>query len=273
MNLLRVNKGTVGMSPKEFRRENKLISIMYTLGIVSLTIIASIAIEFEVFGIFSGTAKVVERITEIYLPPNFTEIDKMIEEIWVTIILSISSGVIGSIFAYMAALLVSKTTGMNRVVAFIARGLATLSRNIPGPIWAIVLLMAFWYGEFLALLVMTMMTFGLNTRIFNDMIDETSKGGILALESTGADWMQVVFQAVIPETIPSVVSWTLYAVEYNIRYATIVGMLSGGGIGYLIGIYKDFRRFDELMAAVVFIVVVIMVFDQLSIQIRKRILG
>jgi phosphonate transport system permease protein len=64
----------------------------------------------------------------------------------------------------------------------------------------------------------------------------------------------------------------LYAVENNIRSATIIGMLAGGGIGYLTGIYKHFRRFDELLAATIFIVAITLIADRLSVEVRKRIL-
>ena len=49
---------------------------------------------------------------------------------------------------------------------------------------------------------------------------------------------EIVVHAVIPETMPSLISWTLYAAENNIRSATVVGMLPGGGIGYLMSIYQ-----------------------------------
>ena len=93
-----------------------------------------------------------------------------------------------------------------------------------------------------------------------------------ALQSTGASYWQIIFHAVLPETLPSLLSWSLYAAENNIRSATIVGMLAGGGIGYLIGIYKGFMKYQLLCTSILLVVIVVIATDQISTQIRKRIL-
>lgn len=232
----------------------------------------SLLIGFDFLRIFTDIGNAVGRFLKLYFPINFEELDKMLEAIWVTLLLSVTAGTIGTILAYIAALGMSKRTGKNRIIKLVLRFLATFIRNVPASIWAIILLMAFWFGEFLALLVMTLATFGFNARVFADMLDETNHNSIEALEATGSTYWQMIFQGVFPETLPVAISWSLYAIETNIRSSTIIGMLAGGGIGYLIGYYKHFRRFDELMAAVIFIVAAIIIFDQLSIQIRKRIL-
>ena len=92
------------------------------------------------------------------------------------------------------------------------------------------------------------------------------------LQSTGASYWQIIFHAVLPETLPSLLSWSLYAAENNIRSATIVGMLAGGGIGYLIGIYKGFMKYQLLCTSILLVVIVVIATDQISTQIRKRIL-
>jgi phosphonate transport system permease protein len=101
----------------------------------------------------------------------------------------------------------SKVTGKIKPLRVILRFIATFLRNVPSSIWAIILLMAFWFGEFLALLVMTIGTFGFMARVFSDMIDETNSNSIEALEATGASYWQIITQAVFPETLPVAISW------------------------------------------------------------------
>jgi len=237
-----------------------------------LYLLSSRLIEFDFWLIFIRLFSALDRFVGLYFPPNFTNYQDLFEGIWVTIALSVAAGTIGSALAYATAIGMSKRTGRIPLVKVLLRVVATFLRNVPAAIWAIVLLMAFWFGEFLALLVMSIGTFGFNARLFSDMIDETNHGSIEALEATGATYWQIIFQSVFPETLPVAISWTLYAIETNIRSATIIGILAGGGIGHLIGIYKHFRRFDELTAAVILVVITITAFDQLSIQIRKRLL-
>lgn len=261
------------ISPKKFFNDNLVKTIGTIFGMFIVACLAAELIGFDFFLIFRNFGKVVARFFELYLPPNFSSLNILLEEIWVTIILAISAGTIGCFLAYFSAIGMSNKTGKNRFLKGSLRVVAGFVRNVPTPIWAIILLMAFWFGEFLALLVMTLGTYAFNARLFSDMIDETNSHSIEALEATGANYWQIIVHAVYPETLPVALSWALYAVESNIRSATIIGMLAGGGIGRLIGVYRHFRRFDELMAAVIMVVITILIFDQISIQIRKRILS
>lgn len=258
--------------PSQHLKAVRTKEVMGMALIVFLAIACMVLLRFDLISSMGNLPKAFARFIKLYLPPNFEEIKTMLEAMWLTLLIAVSAGSLGSVLAYFAALGMSKQTGKIPLLKFVLRVVATFVRNVPAPIFAIVLLMAFWYGEFLALLVMTLATFGFNARLYSDMIDETNTDSIEALEASGASYWQIVTQSVIPETLPTSISWTLYAIELNIRAATIIGMLVGGGIGHLIGIYKHFRRFDQLMAAVILVVVVIIIFDQVSMYIRKRVL-
>lgn len=257
---------------KSFFGWKRFRTAFIVVALMGLTFLCSQLIQFDLIRVFSNAHQALERFTQLYIPPNFKEMGKLAEAIFVTVLLAITAGTVGSILAYLAALSMSKQTGKNFIMKFLVRGLATFIRNVPSSIWAIILLMAFWFGEFLALLVMTMGTFGFTARLFSDMIDETNPHSIEALEATGASYWQIIFQSVLPETLPTAISWALYSVELNIRESTLIGMLAGGGIGHLIGIFKHYRRFDQLSGAVILVVILIISFDQLSMYIRKRIL-
>lgn len=272
MKSLQLNIGINAESPQKFLNAKRFLNFIALVIVAAVTYAASAHLEFDWIIIFTNFSNAASRFVKLYIPPNFKELGKMLEAIWMTVVLAISSASIGVILAYFSALATSKVTGKIKFLRVILRFIATFVRNVPVAVWAIVLLMAFWFGEFLALLVMTLGTYGFLARVFSDMIDETNSHSIEALEATGASYWQIVAQAVFPETMPVAISWALYAVELNIRGATIIGMLAGGGIGYLTGIYKHFRRFDELLAATIFIVITTLAADRISVAIRKRIL-
>ncbi len=255
-----------------FFKKRLLRFLLITAGILALASVGARLVGFQILPIFLKLPQALTRFFKLYLPPDFSEVSKLFEQLWLTVLLAVCSATVGVILAYFSALAISKTTGKIPVLRIGIRFLATLIRNIPSAIWAITLLMAFWFGEFLAFIVMALGTYGFMTRVFSDMIDETNTNSIEALEATGASYWQIIAQAVFPETLPVAVSWALYAVESNIRSSTIIGMLAGGGVGYLIGIYKHFRKFELLFTAVIFVVITILVADQVSTQIRKRIL-
>ena len=162
--------------------------------------------------------------------------------------------------------------GIGDPTSIIVRGIASLFRNIPAVAWSFLLLFSFNQSEFTGFLVLFLGSFGYLTRCFLETIDEISVGVIEALRATGASYLQIVVQAVIPLSITSVVSWLLYMVETNIRDATLVGILTGTGIGFVFNIY--YKSFDYDIAAVIIlcIVVVVIACEATSNYVRRQII-
>ena len=50
--------------------------------------------------------------------------------------------------------------------------------------------------------------------------------------STGANGLQTIMYAVVPQVIPPFVSFTMYRWDINVRMSTIIGFVGGGGIGF-----------------------------------------
>lgn len=259
------------MRAKEFFVSKRRQMAIFLIALIGITYLTSRVLGFELGLIFREFTTAFDRFVSLYLPANFKNLTDLLEGLWETIVLSITSGIIGSILAYMAALLMSTKTAASRPLQFVVRFLSTFIRNVPSAVWALILLMAFWFGEFLACLVMTLGSFGFNARVFSETIDEVSSDTLEAMEAVGASRLQTIGQAVYPETFPAIISWTMYAIETNIRESTVIGMLAGGGIGAMVDIYRNFRQFDELMAGVILIVIVVIIFDRLSDYIRKEI--
>ena len=105
-----------------------------------------------------------------------------------------------------------------------------------------------------------------------ETIDEVSASCVEALTATGSNFMQTVFQGIIPSSMAQILSWILYMIETNIRDATLVGILTGTGIGFLFDLY--FKRLDYASASLVILAVVILVIaiEMISNKIRKVIL-
>ena len=242
------------------------------VGVIEFIDYLSIALKFNWLDAIVNFPKGLIRFTELYLPPDVTELPEMLKEMWNTIVIAIAGAFVGMVLGFFGAISISKKTGRNKVLNVIIRFIASFTRNIPEGVWAIILLIAFWFGEFLAFIVICIISFGFLTRVYADSIDESSASSIEALEATGASFWQIVYCAIIPEVMPSLVSWGLYTAENNIRSSTIIGMLTGSGIGYLITMYKDFRKFQSLSVAIFLVVVVIIVFDQFTDYIRRRII-
>lgn len=209
---------------------------------------------------FSPTANSMEFLPRIW--------QKLIQ----TVLLAISSTVVAAIISIFVALIGSKVTGINGVVQVIVRGIASFFRNIPLVAWSMILLFSFKQSDFTGFLALLLMSIGYLIRAFMEIIEDEASETMLALKATGASYFQVIFQAVLPQILPSILSWVLYMIENNVRDATLVGILTGTGIGFIFDLYYKSFRYDAAGMTVLAIIIVVIALETISNQIRKVIL-
>ncbi|MHC9537067.1 ABC transporter permease subunit [Dellaglioa sp. BT-FLS60] len=199
-----------------------------------------------------------------YLPLILT---KLLE----TVGLSISSTIIATAFSLLIAILGSKVTGINRFTMLFARVIASFFRNIPLVAWAMILLFSFKQSDFTGFLALFFGSFGYLTRFFMETIEDDAGSTIEALETTGASYFQIIFQGVIPMISSTMLSGILYMIENNIRDATLVGILTGTGVGFLFNLYYKSFRFDLVGMTTLMIIIIVIGLELLSTQIRRLI--
>ena len=92
------------------------------------------------------------------------------------------------------------------------------------------------------------------------------------MRASGANELQTVVFAVIPQIIPPFISFTIYRWDINVRMSTIIGLVGGGGIGQLLFQYQNLGQWRRTSVAVILIVAVVMTLDNISARIRERII-
>jgi len=199
----------------------------------------------------------------------FGNLSTVLEKLAETIILSILATTTAAFCALFCAMLGSRTTQMNAWLGFIVRMLASFFRNVPVVAWALVLVISFGHHVITGYFALFFSTFGLLVRMFIDTIDEASSDGVEALNGVGATYLQMVFKGVLPETLPQLLSWIFYMIETNIRSATLVGLLTGTGIGYLFDFYYKQLNYEMLGLITVVIVVVVFLIEWMSNRVRR----
>ncbi|HET6487916.1 MAG TPA: ABC transporter permease subunit, partial [Spirochaetia bacterium] len=169
--------------------------------------------------------------------PALAKLPTIVAKLLQTIVVAVMATVFATAAAFLLAILGSTATRPHPLFSLAARAIGSVFRNIPVVAWAMVLLLSFGQSLLTGLLALFFATFGFLVRSFLETIDETSRSSVEALHAAGASWPQTVFQAVLPSALPQVLSWMLYMVETNIRDATLVGILTGTGIGFTFDLY------------------------------------
>jgi phosphonate transport system permease protein len=189
-----------------------------------------------------------------------------------TVLVSIMATVCAAAAALVLAILASRTTRPHPAASAVVRLIASVCRNIPVVAWAMIFLLSFGQNVLTGLLSLFIGTVGFLARAYAEVIDETAESSVEALHASGASWLQTVSQAVIPSAMPQITSWMLYMVENNIRDATLVGILTGTGIGFLFDVYYKSMSYSAAALAVIGIVLVVLVIETISNALRRIIL-
>jgi phosphonate transport system permease protein len=249
-------------------------SLLFFITLTALTICSIIITQYDVVKGFTSVGKAfVWGVSNFYPDAHaMTKLPDIAQKLWETVLMSVASTTIAAIFAVILAVLGSRTTRINGFFSVLVRGLASIFRNVPLVAWAMILMLAFSQSLLTGYLALFFGSLGFLTRAFIETVDEASMHAVEALQATGASYPSIILQAVLPSSLPQMISWLLYMIDTNIRDATLVGLLTGTGIGFTFDLfYKNFQ-FHEASLVVILIVITIIVIEMVSNYVRRIIL-
>jgi phosphonate ABC transporter permease subunit PhnE len=262
-----------GMSDDFFDKKRwRTLIIIGIIGI--LTTIFIVITEFNIVKGFASIPKAITWTVSNFYPiaKSFEKLPSILDKLIETIFISIAATTAASLFAGFFAIMGSSTTRINRFFAIICRGIATVFRNIDVAAWALILLFSFGQSALTGYFALFFVSFGFLTRVFMETIDETSSDSVEALRATGAGYFAIIFQSVIPSCIPQMISWILFVIETNIRNATLIGILTGTGIGFSFDLYYKSLNYHAASLVVFAIIAAIFSIETISNYIRRVIL-
>jgi phosphonate transport system permease protein len=254
------------------RRRNDRLLFFAALSL--LTIGSIVITKYDPVAGFASIGKALVWGVSNFYPDThaLTRLPDIVRKLRDTILMSVAATTVAAVFAVMLAVIGSRTTRINTLFGVIARGLASVFRNIPLVAWAMILMLAFSQSLLTGYLALFFGSLGFLTRAFIETIDEASTHAVEALQATGAGYCSIILQAVLPSSLPQMVSWLLFMIDTNIRDATLVGLLTGTGIGFSFDVYYKSFHFHEASLVVIMIVITIMTSEMISNYIRRIIL-
>ncbi|WP_278923162.1 MULTISPECIES: phosphonate ABC transporter, permease protein PhnE [Pseudophaeobacter] len=193
----------------------------------------------------------------------------IVETLLMAFLGTIGAGIIALPLAFLAA----RNFAPLGALRFAMRRVFDFLRGVDSLIWTVVLARAFGPGPLtgaLAILVTDTGTFG---KIFSEALENVDDKQIEGITSTGAKPAQRYRFGVIPQITPVLLSQLLYFLESNTRSATIIGAITGGGIGLLLtqAIITQ-KDWEEVAYYIVLIILMVMMMDWLSGWLRRRLI-
>jgi phosphonate transport system permease protein len=195
---------------------------------------------------------------------------KMIETIFLGVMATAFSMVIALPLSFLGARNIMTGHPATAVVYAVVRVLFTIIRSIDVLIVVIVLLVIFGPGNAAGVFGLAFHNVGVIGKLYSEAIEGIDAGPLEAITATGANRVQVVWAAVLPQITNPFISFTIYRLDTNVRLAPILGLVGGGGIGT--DLFQSIQLFHYGAAGLIITMIVLTVatMDFVSAQIRKR---
>lgn len=155
-------------------------------------------------------------------------------------------------------------------IYLLVRTLLNILRSIESLIIAIVFVVIVGLGPFAGALALAVHSVAALAKLYSEVIEGIDPGPIEAVRATGANWVQTVRYAVIPQIIPPFTAFTIYRWDINVRSATIVGFVGGGGIGFLLIELIRVNNMRGVSAVFITIALIVVTLDYFSAKLRER---
>ena len=183
-------------------------------------------------------------------------------------------GTFGAAFvALPLAFLAAQNFAPSRALRFAVRRVFDFVRGVDALIFTIILSRAFGPGPLTGALAILLTDTGSFGKLFSEALENVDAKPIEGIRSTGAGALQRYRFGVIPQVMPVLLSQMLYFLESNTRSATIIGAITGGGIGLtLTQAIQTTQDWEKVAYYILLIVVLVIAMDGLSGWLRRRLI-
>ena len=153
---------------------------------------------------------------------------------------------------------------------FVVRRSLDSARGFNEFVMALMFVAIIGLGPFAGILALFIHTTGILGKVFSEAIEAIEPGQVEAVVSTGGGAGQVISFAVIPQVMPTIVSYSLLRFESNVRSATILGFCGAGGIGFLMFDKLNGYLYREVCTMMIMVIISVSLIDFLCGKLRSH---
>ena len=166
--------------------------------------------------------------------PLKLSIERMIETIFLGMMATAFGIVLAVPVSFLAARNLMSRSWITMALYHVTRTILNIVRAIEPLIWVIIA--AQWVGlaPFAGIIALTVHTVAALGKLYSEAIEGIDPGPIEAVQATGATRLQTIMHGVVPQMIPPFVSFSIYRWDISVRMSTIIGLVGGGGIGFIL---------------------------------------
>jgi phosphonate transport system permease protein len=254
-------------------------------GVVGVLVLLSAWVsEFDLVKLAQGMPRITEYIQKTLptlawatLGDDLAEwmygLPKWLNMLWETILIAYTATLLGTAGAFLLCFHASQNMMRGRASQIVAKRLFEVFRTIPDLVYALIFVFAFGLGPLAGVLAIAIHAMGANGKLFAEAVENIDQRPVDGLRAAGADWVQTIRYAVLPQVMPNFASFTLWRFELNVRTAAVVGFVGAGGIGQEFYTAIRMLYYEDISAIVLLLVGTVVLIDMACERMRHHLIG
>ena len=248
---------------------DRMFSTATISGFVLALVVAVLTIDID----WARSIPLMPQIVTVFgdlFPPDFTTVhSEMVTGIVESVVIAVIATGLGLLIAVPLSLLAARNIMTKRILSTVTRLVMLAFRGIPELIIAVIFVSAMGLGPVPGTLALTVVTASFSAKLFAEALEEVDAAPREAVVAVGAGKIQEFFASVVPQFMPAFTGHFLYILDVNLRSSTVLGIVGGGGIGFLLLNSMRVLEFQTTGAIVISIFAIVLAIELIGNCVRQ----
>jgi phosphonate transport system permease protein len=253
------------------KRPAKTKKIVTAILIIAIILSSGYETGADFSKLISGMPQMGILIMEMF-PPDWSYISVIVDPLKETLRMAILGTTIGGLIAIPLALFSASNITKTGIIRYPARFILNLIRTIPDLLFASIFVAIFGIGPVAGIMALAGFSIGIIAKLAYEAVETIDNGPLEAMTAVGANKIQWIYYAVLPQILPQFISYFLYTLEINVRAAAVLGLVGAGGIGLYLNRTLGLFRYDQTSVIIIATLLAVIIIDGLSTVLREKLL-
>jgi len=249
-----------------------LLAVLGPLGVVLLLVVSANLVEFSFMRIIRSGRPFIDFMQNLLVMPDWGFVPQLLTKMLETVEITLLATTIALVISFPLGILAAKNASPCPLIFKVTRNLLSVIRSLPELVWALVFVSALGLGPLPGVMALAVVTVGFMGKFFAESIEVVGENAVEGIQAHGANRLQVIWYAMLPQAMPDFIGSLLYILDHNLRAAAILGLVGAGGIGYDMVMSMRLFNYNRIILIVMSIYLLVTLLDRLSVRLRMKLI-
>ena len=239
--------------------------------VVALVLWSAQTAEFSLNALLDGLPNIADFVGRMF-PPDLAILPTAVSLMGETLAIAVIGTAVGVLLALPWALLAARSVFGQAWLHHTARASINVTRAVPELMWALLFVSAVGLGPLAGTLAIIIGSAAGMARLFADIFETMDMRAWEAAAAAGATRSQRISWVLLPQSVPTIASYTLLVLDGNVRAASLLGIVGAGGIGMELTQQLRLFEYGNVLTIVLVVLVVVVTLDRAASYLRKKLI-